>query len=97
MTAEALHQATLQTAVIHGFLAEPGSLAAVEMNLALHAATPKIEAFHHHYETHVNVTRGSNCGSWVDWYGEVVCDLETLVGLAGKETIDSSDKIDPNL
>ncbi|KAJ7909648.1 glycosyltransferase family 24 protein [Mycena leptocephala] len=30
-------------------------LAAVEMNLGLHAATPKIEAFYHHYVTHTRI------------------------------------------
>jgi len=92
MTSEAIHQAALQIAVTHGFLSEPGSLAAVEMNLALHSATPKIEAFYHHYTDHLNVTRDADCGSWVDWYGKVVCDVETLVDVAGKDTIDPSNK-----
>lgn len=60
------------------------------MNLALHAATPKIEAFYHHYGEHHSESRGTECGSWVEWYGEVVCDIETLVHLAGTETIDPS-------
>ena len=30
---------------------------------------------------------GTECGSWVDWYGQVVCDVETLMHLAGVETI----------
>lgn len=60
------------------------------MNLALHAATPKIEAFYHHYGEHHGESRGTECGSWVEWYGEVVCDIETLVHLAGTETIDPS-------
>ncbi|KAJ6562664.1 glycosyltransferase family 24 protein [Mycena capillaripes] len=82
---EAVHQFALQIAASHGFLSEPGSIAAMEMNLGLHAATPKIEAFYHHYVTH---TKDPNCGSWVDWYGEVVCDVEKLSHLAGIETID---------
>jgi UDP-glucose:glycoprotein glucosyltransferase len=85
LSQEAVHQFALQVAASHGFLSEPGSLAAVEMNLGLHAATPKIEAFYHHYVTH---TRDPKCGSWVDWYGEVVCDVGTLSHLAGVETID---------
>lgn len=32
---------------------------------------------------------GAKCGSWVDWYGEVVCDVEQLAHLAGPETIDA--------
>ncbi|KAJ6586424.1 glycosyltransferase family 24 protein [Mycena vulgaris] len=84
MTNEAVHQFAMQIAT-NGFLSEPGSLAAVEMNLGLHAATPKIEAFYHHYLTHAEDPK---CGSWVDWYGEVVCDVQKLSHLAGIETID---------
>lgn len=90
MTPEAIHQSALQVATMHNLVPE-GSLATIEMNLALHAATPKIEAFYHHYAD-VNRTRGVNCGSWVDWYGQVICDVETLVHIAGVETIDPSNK-----
>ncbi|KAJ7608670.1 UDP-glucose:glycoprotein glucosyltransferase-domain-containing protein [Roridomyces roridus] len=86
MVGEAVHQFALQVAATHGFLSE-GSMSTVEMNLALHAATPKIEAFYQHYQTH---TEDPKCGSWVDWYGEVVCDVEKLSHLAGIETIDAS-------
>ncbi|KAF8812128.1 hypothetical protein BYT27DRAFT_7133469 [Phlegmacium glaucopus] len=88
MTPEAIHQAALQIALDNGILQETGSLSAVEMNLALHAATPKLEAFYNHYEDHHNHSRGTHCGSWVDWYGEVVCDADRLAQLAGVETID---------
>ena len=90
LTPEAIHQAALGIAVSHGFLPEPGSLEAVEMNLALHAATPKIEAFYNFYEDHHKDSKGTQCGSWVDWYGEVVCDAKTLLRLAGRETLDPS-------
>ncbi|KAJ7032380.1 UDP-glucose:glycoprotein glucosyltransferase-domain-containing protein [Mycena alexandri] len=85
LTNEAVHHFALQVAVSSGFLSEPGAIAAVEMSLGLHAATPKIEAFYHHYLTH---TEDPKCGSWVDWYGEVVCDVDKLAQLAGIETID---------
>lgn len=62
------------------------------MDLAMHAATPKIEAFYNWYNTHYNASEGRKCGSWVDWYGDVVCDVETLARLAGVETIDSQTK-----
>ncbi|KAK7462762.1 killer toxin resistant protein [Stygiomarasmius scandens] len=88
---EALHQSALQIAVSNGLLSEPGALASVEMNLALHAATPKIEAFYHHY-TQVTAEHAPDCGSWVMWYGMRICDVETLVQLAGTDTIDSPDK-----
>ncbi|GLB42376.1 putative UDP-glucose:Glycoprotein Glucosyltransferase [Lyophyllum shimeji] len=90
MSPEAAHQAVLQVAASNGYLGEPGAFAAVEMNLALHAATPKIEAFYSYYADHHKDSKGSECGSWVDWYGEVVCAIEELVKLAGIETIDAS-------
>lgn len=64
----------------------------IEMNLAMHAATPKIEAFYNWYDTRYNASEGRKCGSWVDWYGDVVCDVESLARLAGVETIDSNIK-----
>lgn len=88
LTPNAIHQAALQIALDNGILEETGSLSAVEMNLALHAATPKLEAFYNHYEDHHNNSRGTQCGSWVDWYGEVVCDANRLAQLAGVETTD---------
>ncbi|KAF9461692.1 glycosyltransferase family 24 protein, partial [Collybia nuda] len=90
LSPEAIYEASLQIAVTNGLLRQPGSYKAVQMNLALHAATPKIEAFYNHYVDHHSKSRGTNCGSWVEWYGEVVCDIETLVHLAGTETIDPS-------
>ncbi|KAG6887758.1 hypothetical protein C0995_013010 [Termitomyces sp. Mi166 len=92
LTPEAAHQAILEIATVNGYFTEPGSLAAVELSLALHAATPKIEAFYNHYIDHHNNTKGTDCGSWVEWYGEVVCDIEQLVKLAGVETIDPTTK-----
>lgn len=85
MTPKAIHQAALQIALDIGIL-ETDSLSAVEMNLALHAATPKLEAFYNHYEDHHNNSRGTQCGSWVDWYGEIVCDANRLAQLTGIET-----------
>ncbi|KAG6833463.1 hypothetical protein H0H87_006830 [Tephrocybe sp. NHM501043] len=92
LTPEAVHQAVLGIATTSGYLTEPASLATVELSLALHAATPKIEAFYNHYIDHHNNTQGTDCGSWVEWYGEVICDIETLVKLAGVETIDPTSK-----
>ncbi|KAF8190189.1 hypothetical protein K438DRAFT_2018604 [Mycena galopus ATCC 62051] len=90
LTQEAMHQYALQVAAAGGWLAEPGALAAVEMNLGLHAATPRIEAFYHHYVGHAHDTETTPCagGSWVDWYGTVVCDVGTLTKLVGIETIE---------
>lgn len=55
------------------------------MNLYLHAATPKLEAFYQHYEDRHKDSTGTACGSWVDWYGQVVCDLESLVQLVERQ------------
>ena len=72
-------------------LQKAASPAFADINLALHAATPKIEAFYQHYtDHHGNKELGADCGSWVDWYGQVVCDLETLEKLADVDTIDEA-------
>ncbi|KAH9930812.1 glycosyltransferase family 24 protein [Amylocystis lapponica] len=88
----AWHHHALESAVAGGFLSQPGVYAAVEMDLALHAATPKIEAFYQYYKDHHAERRrgmpNSECESWVDWYGQIICDAESLAHLAGVETID---------
>ncbi|PCH34985.1 glycosyltransferase family 24 protein [Wolfiporia cocos MD-104 SS10] len=91
-TDEALLQHVLETAVTQGYLAESGSYATAEMNMALHSASPKIEAFFQFYSDRHAARRSQelseNCGSWVDWYGQVVCDAESLARFASIETID---------
>ncbi|KAL9710152.1 killer toxin resistant protein [Leucoagaricus gongylophorus] len=94
---EALYQAGISSAVAAGIIQDPSDAVEVQMDLALHAATPKLEAFYQHYEDKHNSSKGTSCGSWVDWYGEVVCDIESLVHLVDYETIDSSDKEDTEL
>jgi UDP-glucose:glycoprotein glucosyltransferase len=89
LSPEAIHQAVLQVSVSNGYLPDRASLATAEMSLALHSATPKIEGFYNYYEDHHKNGAGTECGSWVDWYGQVVCDVETLAQLAGIETIDA--------
>jgi len=89
LSPEALHQATLEVAIANGVFEHSASYSSMEMNLAMHAATPKIEAFYNYYQAVHNQSKGRECGSWVDWYGDVVCDAETLRRLAGIETIDS--------
>ena len=74
-----------------GLLPKTGSLAFADINLALHAATPKIEAFYQYYaDHHRGKELGEGCESWVDWYGQVVCDVETLEKLADVDTIDEA-------
>ena len=40
---------------------------------------------------HYAVVDADSCGSWVDWYGEVICGVEKLVHLAGPETLDPAE------
>ncbi|KAK7047284.1 killer toxin resistant protein [Paramarasmius palmivorus] len=88
---EAIYGSSLGVAVANSFLPDASALSSFEMNLALHAATPKIQAFYHHYHI-ANQGRQIDCGSWVDWYGTIVCDVETLAHLARVETIDPTEK-----
>lgn len=91
LTPEAIHALVVETTVGLGLLQKTGSLAFADTNLALHAATPKIEAFHQYYtDHHGNKEFGEGCGSWVDWYGQVVCDLETLEKLVDVDTIEEA-------
>ena len=48
-SAEAAHKYVFDSALSAGYLAGPGAYGAAESNLALHAATPKIEAFYEYY------------------------------------------------
>jgi UDP-glucose:glycoprotein glucosyltransferase len=102
LSPEAQQQIALQTALSAGYLSKPGTLEAVQAQIALHAANPKIVVFYEHYSDNARKTRNDtsrvadpavdaeSCGSWVDWYGEVVCDVERLVHLTGPETLDPS-------
>ncbi|KAH8113837.1 UDP-glucose:glycoprotein glucosyltransferase-domain-containing protein [Phellopilus nigrolimitatus] len=90
LSPEAIHQVTFQTAVSLGFLREPGALASAELGIALHAAAPKVQAFYQFYAEQRISPELHECGSWVDWYGEQVCDVETLMRLAGHDTIDAN-------
>ncbi|TFY57738.1 hypothetical protein EVJ58_g6843 [Rhodofomes roseus] len=97
-SSEAAHKYAFDTALASGFLAGPGEYASAEMNLALHAATPKIEAFYQFYTDRLSSRKEAlnipNCESWVDWYGQVVCDAESLARLATVDTIDTLNSTD---
>ncbi|KAF5386468.1 hypothetical protein D9757_005906 [Collybiopsis confluens] len=94
---EAIYSSSLEVAKSIGIFSESGTVASLDMKLALHAATPKIEAFYQYYTENVeNTARHKECGSWVDWYGSVVCDVETLAQLAGLDTIDSTEQHSSN-
>lgn len=95
MSPEAILQTALEIGIDNGIIQDVGALNTVQMSLALHAATPKLEAFYNYYDGNQGdleggdaYAKGKACGSWVDWYGEVVCDVERLAHLAGVEAID---------
>jgi UDP-glucose:glycoprotein glucosyltransferase len=92
MSPVAQQQLVFETALSAGYLSKPGSLEAVHAQLGLHSATPKIVAFYQHYSDKAAVKNVSmeteTCGSWVDWYGEVVCEVDKLIRLTGLDTVD---------
>jgi UDP-glucose:glycoprotein glucosyltransferase len=95
MSPEAQQQLAFETALSAGYLSKPGSTEAVHAQLGLHTATPKIAAFYQHYSDKIRVQdvleKTRTCGSWVDWYGEVVCELDKLILLTGPEILDPSE------
>ncbi|KAI0353822.1 glycosyltransferase family 24 protein [Trametes cingulata] len=86
-----VHKHVLETALALELLAEPGAYASAEMHVALHSASPALEAFYQYYNDlpAPQRERGNECGSWVDWYGQVVCDADALAQLVRTEAIDS--------
>ncbi|KAF9051644.1 glycosyltransferase family 24 protein [Panaeolus papilionaceus] len=96
LSPEATHQAALQVAIDNSLLHEPSALALVQLNLGLHAATPKLEAYYNYYNEHHRNSPGTECGSWVDWYGTVICDVEALASLVKTEAIDAPNPNIPN-
>lgn len=91
---EAQQQRALQTALSEGYLSKPGALEAVKAQLTLHSASPKILAFYQHYSDKVGngdvSTEAERCGSWVDWYGVIVCEVDKLIHLTGAESLDTA-------
>jgi UDP-glucose:glycoprotein glucosyltransferase len=92
---EALERRALHTALSAGYLSMPGSVEAVRAQLGLHSATPKIAAFYQHYSDMAGAQNVSEeterCGSWVDWYGGVICDVDELIHLTGGEALDAAE------
>lgn len=91
---EEIYQFVVSTALSEGYLSDPGELASLEMSLALHSSLPKIEAAYQYYADVHNSRVECDGGSWVDWYGEAVCDAETLRKLVEVELIDASEPLD---
>ena len=93
---EAIHQAATDVAQSSGLFREPDSLPAFQLALALHSASPKLEAFHQYYKDRNlgNIplpggTLAEECGSWVDWYGTRICTRQELAAVARREALDS--------
>ncbi len=69
-----------------GFLKDPTDVAAIDSTLALHAATPTVQAFYSFYEDRYGAEGGvrlengkeTQGQAWVDWYGRVVCTAQEL-------------------
>jgi UDP-glucose:glycoprotein glucosyltransferase len=98
LSQEGLEQRALQTALSAGYLSKPGSSEAVKAQLGLHSATPKIVALYQHYLDKAgtqNVSKTERCGSWVDWYGGVICDVDELIHLTGTEALDLAEESFP--
>jgi UDP-glucose:glycoprotein glucosyltransferase len=89
---KAQQQRALHTALSMGYLSKPGALEIVRAHLGLHSATPKIVAFYQHYLEKTGVQHASNeaerRGSWVDWYGGVICEVDELIRVTGSEPLD---------
>ena len=87
---EDVYKFVVKTALKEGYLTDPGELASLEMSLALHTPLPKLEAAYQYY-TDVHGSQTECHGeSWVDWYGQAVCDVATLKRLVDVELIDSA-------
>ncbi|KAI1789267.1 glycosyltransferase family 24 protein [Ganoderma leucocontextum] len=94
---EHAHKHVFDIALAMDHLAAPGAYVAAEMHAALHSASPKLEAFYQYYNDHHAARMrafgrsGQECESWVDWYGEIVCDAKTLARLVETEALDPAE------
>jgi UDP-glucose:glycoprotein glucosyltransferase len=88
LTPQNVHEAVFDIASTH---LDGPALASARVLLALHAASPRLAASAEYYDSHIaNLTdshklRSPECASWVDWYGHIVCDADTLLQLASSE------------
>ncbi|KAM6503198.1 glycosyltransferase family 24 protein [Amanita muscaria] len=85
---------TVKLALEHGILEDSTDVAALDSTLALHAATPAVQAFYSFYEEKYG-DRGRLCAqkdgggqAWVDWYGEVACTAAELRELVDERPAD---------
>jgi len=88
-SAERIHNATIQAALQKGILKDSTDVAAIDSTLALHAATPTVQALYSFYEDRYGA-EGGRClenGAWVDWYGRVVCTAQELQQVINEEPL----------
>ncbi|KIJ36946.1 hypothetical protein M422DRAFT_260570, partial [Sphaerobolus stellatus SS14] len=98
LTNAKVYETAIDTLLKHGYLSEPGALDTFELSLALHTASPNIEAYYEFYGdnalSETPLSEGEEpercTGSWVDWYGRRVCSVETLRRLVGVADEDSA-------
>ena len=90
-SAEELYKFVIGAALAEGYLSDPGELASLEMSLALHSSLPKLEAAYQYYADVHHTRNECNGQSWVDWYGQAVCDSASLRRLVEVELIDAPD------
>ncbi|CAE6344291.1 unnamed protein product [Rhizoctonia solani] len=68
-----VYNTALAHLIARGFLIEPNALSAFEKNMALHSATPKIQAF---YQLFGDPSKAPECQSWIEWSGKQACTSE---------------------
>jgi UDP-glucose:glycoprotein glucosyltransferase len=75
-----------------GFLTEPNALSTFEKNLALHSATPKIQAFYQLLEDESTVP---DCGSWIEFSQRRACTIEDVDKILDERTDNSPIQVLP--
>lgn len=82
-----LHSSARRVLAEQELLQSRGAKDAWEIALAMHAESPKITAFWNMYKTmgleekwnaQVAESQRHSCGSWIDWYGQVLCNEEQV-------------------
>ncbi|KAI0042052.1 glycosyltransferase family 24 protein [Auriscalpium vulgare] len=99
-TPEMLREEAFHSATAKQYLSNPGSHQIQHLELGLHSTTPKIEAFYQYYRDTAEVRAAArdaeSCGSWVDWYGELVCDPQRLEEVVNGEAPDAIEESTSN-
>ncbi|KAF8549596.1 hypothetical protein OG21DRAFT_1515006 [Imleria badia] len=87
-TPQMAHDAVFTVAANH---MDWAALNSARVRLALHALTARLAASAEYYDRHIarlpdsDKLHSPECASWVDWYGQIVCDAETLLQLADSQ------------